>query len=42
MALLSGIFFLFLGAVAVVGCARAFKLVIKAINGLFDKIESKL
>ena len=39
MALLSMIFFGFLSVCAVVACLRAGKLVVKAINGLFDKIE---
>ena len=41
MSVLSFIFFGFLSVVAVVGCVRALKLVIKAMNGLFDKIEDK-
>ena len=42
MSILSFIFFVFLSAVAVVGCVRAGKLAVRAINGLFDKIEDKI
>lgn len=42
MALLNLIFFGFLGACAIVVSVRAGKLVIKAINGIFDRIESFL
>lgn len=41
MAVLSVIFFAFIGVVAVVGCARMAKIIIKAINRWFDKIEDK-
>lgn len=41
MSFLSMIFFGFLGICGLVGCARAAKLVIRAINGLFDKLEDK-
>ena len=42
MAFLSMIFFGFLSVCSVVACLRAGKLVVKAINGLFDKIEDKI
>lgn len=42
MSFLSFVFFSFLGIVAVIGCIRALKLVIRAMNGLFDKIEDKI
>lgn len=42
MAFLSCIFFGFLGVCAFVGCARAGRIMVKAINTLFDKIEEKL
>lgn len=42
MSILSFIFFGFLSAVAVVGCFRTGKLMVRAINGLFDKIENKI
>lgn len=42
MSILSFIFFGFLRVVAVVGCIRCGKLMIRAINGLFDKIEDKI
>lgn len=41
MAFLSMIFFGFLGICGLVGCIRAAKLAIRAINGLFDKLEDK-
>lgn len=37
MAFLTTIFFAFLGICGLVGCARALRLVIRAINGIFDK-----
>ena len=42
MELLSTIFFAFLSICAAVGCVRAGKLVIKAIHGLFDRIEVRI
>lgn len=42
MSILSFIFFGFLSVVAVVGCVRCAKLMIRALNGLFDKIEDKI
>lgn len=42
MMMLSSIFNVFLGICAMVACLRAAKMVIKAINCLFDKIEDKL
>ncbi len=42
MDILSFIFFGFLSVVAVVGCVRAGKLLVRAINALFDKIEEKI
>jgi hypothetical protein len=42
MSVLSLIFFGFLSVVAVVGCLRAGKLVVKLINSFFDKIEKKI
>ena len=42
MSILSFIFFGFLSVVAVVGCVRAGKLLVKAINGLFDRIEDRI
>ena len=40
--ILGFIFFSFLGAVALVACVRAGKLVVKGINRLFDNIEKKI
>ncbi len=42
MSMLSFVFFGFLSVVALVGCVRTGKLVIRAINSLFDRIEDKL
>ncbi len=42
MSFLSFVFFTFLGIVAVIGCVRTLKLVIRAMNRLFDKIEDKI
>lgn len=42
MGILSFIFFGFLSVVAVVGCIRAGKLLVRAVNALFDKIEDKI
>ena len=42
MSILSFIFFGFLSVVAVVGCVRAGKLLVRAINGLFDRIEDRI
>lgn len=42
MSILSFIFFGFLSVVAFVGCIRAGKLLVKAINGLFDRIEDRI
>lgn len=42
MGILYLIFFGFLCAIAVVVCVRAGKLLVKAINKLFDKIEDKV
>lgn len=42
MCILNFIFFGFLIVGAVVVCVRAGKLLIRAINGLFDKIEDKI
>lgn len=41
MSVLSFIFFMFLGVIAIVVCARMGKIVVKAINHMFDKIEDK-
>ena len=41
MAFLTTIFFAFLGICGLVGCARALRVVIRAINGIFDKWEDK-
>ena len=41
MAFLTTILFAFLGICGLVGCARALRLVIRAINGIFDKWEDK-
>lgn len=42
MSILSFIFFGFLSVVAVVACVRTGKLMVRAINGLFDRIEEKI
>lgn len=41
MTVLSFIFFGFLGVIAFVGCVRMGKIIVKAINHMFDKIEDK-
>lgn len=42
MEILSLIFFGFLSAVAVTVCIRAGKLVIRIVNGVFDRIEERI
>lgn len=41
MELLSVIFFTFLNVVAFIACIRCGKVLIKALNRLFDEIENK-
>ena len=42
MGILSFIFFTFLSIVAIVGCIRCGKLLIRALNSMFDKVEKKI
>lgn len=42
MDFLGFILVMFVGSCLIVGCKRAFRIVIKGINYLFDKIEEKI
>jgi hypothetical protein len=42
MGIISFIFFGFLSIVAVIGCFRSMKLLVRMVNRLFDKIDGKL
>jgi hypothetical protein len=42
MSFLGFILFAFLGVCLIVGCKRAFRVIVKGINYLFDKIEEKI